>query len=250
MMNILLNGASGKMGNEVAKTVEKIDDMQIVSGIGIEEDLSGKFPIYSKTEDIKENIDIIIDFSVPKATFNVLEYAKNKKIPIVIATTGFSKEEIQKIEETSKEIPIFRSANMSLDINLMAKILKEVAKVLSNTDIEIIETHHNRKIDSPSGTAILLADAINEVLEEKKEYDFNRMQKREPRKKSEIGFSSIRGGNIVGEHTVAFFGENETLEIKHTSYSRQVFVEGAIKAVRFLITKENGLYDMNDLINE
>lgn len=250
MMNILLNGASGKMGNEVAKTVEKIDDMQIVSGIGLEEDLSGKFPIYSKTEDIKENIDIIIDFSVPKATFNVLEYAKNKKIPIVIATTGFSKEEIQKIEETSKEIPIFRSANMSLDINLMAKILKEVAKVLSNTDIEIIETHHNRKIDSPSGTAILLADAINEVLEEKKEYDFNRMQKREPRKKSEIGFSSIRGGNIVGEHTVAFFGENETLEIKHTSYSRQVFVEGAIKAVRFLITKENGLYDMNDLINE
>lgn len=249
-MNILLNGASGKMGNEVAKTVEKIEDMQIVSGIGLEEDLSGKFPIYSKTEDIKEDIDIIIDFSVPKATFNVLEYAKNKKIPIVIATTGFSKEEIQKIEETSKEIPIFRSANMSLDINLMAKILKEVAKVLSNTDIEIIETHHNRKIDSPSGTAILLADAINEVLEEKKEYDFNRMQKREPRKKSEIGFSSIRGGNIVGEHTVAFFGENETLEIKHTSYSRQVFVEGAIKAVRFLITKENGLYDMNDLINE
>ena len=249
-MNILLNGASGKMGNEVAKTVEKIEDMQIVSGIGLEEDLSGKFPIYSKTEDIKEDIDIIIDFSVPKATFNVLEYAKNKKIPIVIATTGFSKEEIQKIEETSKEIPIFRSANMSLDINLMAKILKEVAKVLSNTDIEIIETHHNRKIDSPSGTAILLADAINEVLEEKKEYDFTRMQKREPRKKSEIGFSSIRGGNIVGEHTVAFFGENETLEIKHTSYSRQVFVEGAIKAVRFLITKENGLYDMNDLINE
>ena len=249
-MNILLNGASGKMGNEVAKTVEKTEDMQIVSGIGLEEDLSGKFPIYSKTEDIKEDIDIIIDFSVPKATFNVLEYAKNKKIPIVIATTGFSKEEIQKIEETSKEIPIFRSANMSLDINLMAKILKEVAKVLSNTDIEIIETHHNRKIDSPSGTAILLADAINEVLEEKKEYDFTRMQKREPRKKSEIGFSSIRGGNIVGEHTVAFFGENETLEIKHTSYSRQVFVEGAIKAVRFLITKENGLYDMNDLINE
>ena len=250
MMNILLNGASGKMGNEVAKTVEKIDDMQIVSGIGLEDDLSGKFPIYSKTEDIKENVDIIIDFSVPKATFNVLEYAKSKKIPIVIATTGFSKEEIQKIEKISKEIPIFRSANMSLDINLMAKILKEVAKVLSNTDIEIIETHHNRKIDSPSGTAILLADAINEVLEEKKEYDFNRMQKREPRKKSEIGFSSIRGGNIVGEHTVAFFGENETLEIKHTSYSRQVFVEGAIRAVRFLITKENGLYDMNDLINE
>lgn len=249
-MNILLNGASGRMGNEVAMRVEKEENMQIVAGIGLEEDLTGKFPIYSKIEDVKEKIDVIIDFSVPKATFKVLEYAEKEKTPIVIATTGFSNDELEKIEELSKEIPIFRSANMSLDINLMAEIVKKVAKVLQDTDIEIIETHHNRKIDSPSGTAILLADAINEVLENKKEYDFNRMQKREPRNKNEIGFSSIRGGNIVGEHTVAFFGENETLEIKHTSYSRQVFVEGAIKSAKFIITKENGLYDMNDLINE
>lgn len=249
-MNILLNGASGRMGNEVAMRVEKEENMQIVAGIGLEEDLTGKFPIYSKIEDVKEKIDVIIDFSVPKATFKVLEYAEKEKTPIVIATTGFSNDELEKIEELSKEIPIFRSANMSLDINLMAEIVKKVAKVLQDTDIEIIETHHNRKIDAPSGTAILLADAINEVLENKKEYDFNRMQKREPRNKNEIGFSSIRGGNIVGEHTVAFFGENETLEIKHTSYSRQVFVEGAIKSAKFIMTKENGLYDMNDLINE
>ena len=249
-MNILLNGASGRMGNEVAMRVENEENMQIVAGIGLEEDLSGKFPIYSKIEDVKEKIDVIIDFSVPKATFKVLEFAKKEKTPIVIATTGFSNDELEKIEELSKEIPIFRSANMSLDINLMAEIVKKVAKVLQDTDIEIIETHHNRKIDAPSGTAILLADAINEVLENKKEYDFNRMQKREPRNKNEIGFSSIRGGNIVGEHTVAFFGENETLEIKHTSYSRQVFVEGAIKSAKFIITKENGLYNMNDLINE
>ena len=249
-MNILLNGASGRMGNEVAMRVEKEENMQIVAGIGLEEDLTGKFPIYSKIEDVKEKIDVIIDFSVPKATFKVLEFAKKEKTPIVIATTGFSKDELEKIEELSKEIPIFRSANMSLDINMMAEIVKKVAKVLQDTDIEIIETHHNRKIDSPSGTAILLADAINEVLENKKEYDFNRMQKREPRNKNEIGFSSIRGGNIVGEHTVAFFGENETLEIKHTSYSRQVFAEGAIKSAKFIMTKENGLYNMNDLINE
>ena len=249
-MNILLNGASGRMGNEVAMRVEKEENMQIVAGIGLEEDLTGKFPIYSKIEDVKEKIDVIIDFSVPKATFKVLEFAKKEKTPIVIATTGFSNDELEKIEELSKEIPIFRSANMSLDINMMAEIVKKVAKVLQDTDIEIIETHHNRKIDSPSGTAILLADAINEVLENKKEYDFNRMQKREPRNKNEIGFSSIRGGNIVGEHTVAFFGENETLEIKHTSYSRQVFVEGAIKSAKFIMTKENGLYNMNDLINE
>ena len=249
-MNILLNGASGRMGNEVAMRVEKEENMQIVAGIGLEEDLTGKFPIYSKIEDVKEKIDVIIDFSVPKATFKVLEYAEKEKTPIVIATTGFSNDELEKIEELSKEIPIFRSANMSLDINLMAEIVKKVAKVLQDTDIEIIETHHNRKIDAPSGTAILLADAINEVLENKKEYDFNRMQKREARNNNEIGFSSIRGGNIVGEHTVAFFGENETLEIKHTSYSRQVFVEGAIKSAKFIITKENGLYNMNDLINE
>lgn len=248
-MNILLNGASGRMGNEVAKTVEKETDMKIVSGIGLKEDLSGTFPIYNKIEDVKEKIDVIIDFSVPEATFKVLEYAKKEKTPIVIATTGFSKEELEKIEELSKEIPIFRSANMSLDINLMAKLIKEVAKVLEDTDIEIIETHHNRKIDAPSGTAILLADAINEVLENKKEYNFDRMKKREPRKKNEIGFSSVRGGNIVGEHTVSFFGENETLEIKHTSYSRQVFVEGAIKAAKFIVTKNTGLYNMNDLIN-
>ena len=185
-MNILLNGASGRMGNEVAMRVEKEENMQIVAGIGLEEDLTGKFPIYSKIEDVKEKIDVIIDFSVPKATFKVLEYAEKEKTPIVIATTGFSNDELEKIEELSKEIPIFRSANMSLDINLMAEIVKKVAKVLQDTDIEIIETHHNRKIDSPSGTAILLADAINEVLENKKEYDFNRMQKREPRNKNEI----------------------------------------------------------------
>ena len=137
---------------------------------------------------------------------------------------------------------------MSLDINLMAKIVQEIARVLNDTDIEIIETHHNRKVDSPSGTAILLADAINEVLENKKIYTFDRMQKREKRSKDEIGFSSIRGGNIVGEHTVKFFGENETLEIKHTSYSRQVFVEGALKAAKFIVTKNSGLYDMRSMV--
>ena len=137
---------------------------------------------------------------------------------------------------------------MSLDINLMASLIQKVAEVLTDSDIEIIETHHNRKVDSPSGTAILLADAINEVLENKKEYTFDRMQKREKRTKNEIGFSSIRGGNIVGEHTVAFFGESETLEITHKAYSRQVFAEGALKAAEYVATKEKGLYNMKDLV--
>lgn len=246
-MNILLNGATGRMGKEVIKRVDEEKDLNITCGVGIGGD-NEKFPIYENTNDVKEKVDVIIDFSIPKASLNILEYARKNKIPIVIATTGFSDEELKVIKEASEEIPVFRSSNMSLDINLMAKIVQEIARVLNDTDIEIIETHHNRKVDSPSGTAILLADAINEVLENKKTYTFDRMQKREKRSKDEIGFSSIRGGNIVGEHTVKFFGENETLEIKHTSYSRQVFVEGALKAAKVIVTKNSGLYDMRSMV--
>ncbi len=148
----------------------------------------------------------------------------------------------------SKKIPVFQSANMSYDICLMKKIVAEVTKALSNTDIEIIETHHNRKVDAPSGTALLLADSINSVLKDKKEYNFDRLSKREKRSNKEIGFSSIRGGNIVGEHTVRFFGESETFEITHKAYSRAVFAEGALKAARFIIEKENGYYKMEDMI--
>ena len=246
-MNILLNGADGKMGSEVIKAVEAQEGFEIVCGFDQNES-NNKFPIYNNIENIKEKVDVIIDFSVPIATFKILEYAKLNKIPIVIATTGFDKEQLEKIEECSKEIPIFRSANMSLDINLMANILQKVAEVLNESDIEIIETHHNRKVDSPSGTAILLADAINKTFENEKKYNFERMQKREKRSKNEIGFSSVRGGNIVGEHTVSFFGENESLEITHKAYSRQVFAEGALKAAEFLVKQNAGLYNMENLV--
>ena len=206
------------------------------------------FPVYNKLEDIKEKPDAIIDFSVPKATMNILKYAMEQKIPIVIATTGLSKEENEYIKECSKEISIFQSANMSYDINLMKKIVAEVAKMLSDTDIEIIETHHNRKIDAPSGTALALADSINEALDNSKEYEFNRFAKREKRNKNQIGFSSIRGGNIVGEHTVSFFGENETFEITHRAYSRGVFAEGALKGAEFLVKQKPGYYTMENII--
>lgn len=248
-MNILLNGANGRMGNEIIIAAKNQENMNIVCGFDREEKLTGEFPVYNDTKNINENIDVIIDFSVPEATFKILEFAKVKKIPVVVATTGFSEEELGKIKELSKELPIFRSSNMSLDINLMASLVQKIAEVLSDSDIEIIETHHNRKIDSPSGTAILLADAINEVFNNEKEYNFDRMNKREKRSKKEIGFSSIRGGNVVGEHTVQFFSDNETLEITHKSYSRQVFAEGALKAARFIINQENGLYDMKNLVN-
>lgn len=248
-MNVLLNGAMGKMGNEVINAVKNEDDIKIVCGFDRIENLDGDFPIYSDINKISEDIDVIIDFSIPVATFKILEYAKTKNIPIVIATTGFSKEELEKIEDLSKSIPIFKSSNMSLDINLMSNLVQKIASVLKDSDIEIIETHHNRKVDSPSGTAILLADAINKVFNDEKTYDFDRMSKKQKRDKNEIGFSSVRGGNIVGEHTVKFFGENETLEITHTAYSRQVFADGALKAAKFVVTKTPGLYDMSSLVD-
>lgn len=248
-MNILLNGANGRMGKEIILATKSQENMNIVCGFDREENLAEEFPIYNNTQNIKENIDVIIDFSVPAATFKILEFAKVNKIPVVVATTGFSGGELEKIKEISKELPIFRSSNMSLDINLMASLVQKIAEVLSESDIEIIETHHNKKIDSPSGTAILLADAINDVFENKKEYNFDRMNKREKRSKKEIGFSAIRGGNVVGEHTVQFFSDNETLEITHKSYSRQVFAEGALKAASFIVNQENGLYNMKNLVN-
>ena len=236
------------MGKEIIEAAKKQEDVKIVCGFDLNENIENGFPVYNNLEKIKEKVDIIIDFSVPVATFEILKYAKKNKIPVVIATTGFSKEQLEQIEELSKEIPIFRSANMSLEINLMADILQKIAEVLKESDIEIIETHHNKKVDSPSGTAILLADAINKVFNGEKNYNFDRMQKREKRDKKEIGFSSVRGGNIVGEHTVQFFGENETLEITHKSYSRQVFAEGALKAAKFLVKQKAGFYNMEDLV--
>ncbi len=246
-MKVLIHGVNGKMGQEVQKQLDAYEDCVLLGGFDKENTGKFAFPVYTNYEDIAEKPDVIIDFSIPKATLTMLAYAKKEHIPVVIATTGFSKEENEQIMECSKDLPIFKSANMSFDINLMTRILQEVAKALPNTDIEIIEAHHNRKIDSPSGTALLLADSINKALDNSMYYEFDRHNKHEKRSKNEIGFSSIRGGNIVGEHTVEFIGENETFEITHKAYSRSIFADGAIKAARFLVNKPNGFYTMDDL---
>ena len=248
MIKILIHGVNGKMGQEVLKQLDLYDNCILFGGFDKENTGKFSFPIYTNFNDITEKPDVIIDFSIPSATMNMLSYAKENHIPVVIATTGFSEDENQKISEYSKDLPIFKSANMSFDINLMVRILSEVAKALPNTDIEIIESHHNRKIDSPSGTALLLADSINKALDNKLTYEFYRHSKHEKRSKNEIGFSSIRGGNIVGDHSVMFIGENETFEITHKAYSRAVFADGAIKAACFLVNKENGFYNMDDLL--
>lgn len=249
MIKVLINGCNGRMGQVLANEIDRFPELLLSSGFDVYDEGKNTFPVYSKIEDIKEKPDVIVDFSVPVSTFNILNYAVKNKVPVVIATTGFSKEQLEEIKVSSTLIPIFRSSNMSFDINLMKKIVSEVAKKLKGTDIEIVETHHNRKVDAPSGTAILLADAINEVMDEKLDYNFNRHDLHEKRNPKEIGFSSIRGGNIVGEHSVQFFGEYETFEIKHTSYSRNVFAEGALKAAIFLANQKPGYYGMDDLVN-
>ncbi len=249
MIKVLINGCNGKMGQEVAKIVNLDNDCVLIGGIDKVNTGEYTFPVYTDYNNIVEEADVIIDFSIPVATLNILEYAKSKHIPVVIATTGFSEEQESKIKEYSKEIPIFKSANMSLDINLMCRIVSNLAQILKGNDIEIIETHHNRKIDSPSGTAMLLADSINKALDNSMSYEFNRHDKHEKRSKKEIGISSVRGGNIVGEHSVIFFSENESFEIKHTAYSRSLFAEGAVRAAKFITKKDirSGMYDMNDI---
>lgn len=250
MINVLLSGCNGKMGNEVINQIAKYSDMQIICGFDIVDKKLNNFPIYTKIEDINFPVDVIIDFSVPSSTLNILKFAVKNNTPIVIATTGFSNEEEKIIIKASETIPIFQSSNMSFNISLMSKIVGKLGSILKDTDIEIIETHHSNKKDAPSGTAFLLANSINKNLGNTMNYTFDRHSLKEKRNKNEIGFSSIRGGNIVGEHTVKFFSENETFEITHTSYSRNIYADGALKATNFLINKPAGLYNMDDLVKE
>ncbi len=248
MINVLINGINGRMGQEVLNQANNSEDFKICAGVDKYNNKNYTFPVYDNVNSIIEMPDVIIDFSVPEASMNILEFAKSKRVPIVIATTGFSEEQLNVIKDASKTIPVFRSGNMSYEINIMADIVGKLAKQLNNSDIEIIETHHRNKLDAPSGTALILADSINESLDNKMEYQYNRHSVRQKKPDNEIGIHSIRGGTEVGKHTVMFLGENETLEITHTVTSRSIFANGSLKAAKFLIGQENGLYNMKDLI--
>lgn len=247
MIKVLINGCNGKMGQVLAKEIIKTQDVEILCGVDRKDTGDNLFPVFTDVNSINLIPDVIIDFSVPVSTLKILEFANKYKIPTVIATTGLSDMDLEQIEKYSENFPIFRSANMSYEINLFSKLVANLAQKLPNSDIEIIETHHNRKIDSPSGTALILADSINEALENSMYYEYNRHGKREKRNKKEIGIHSIRGGNEVGKHTVIFFGDNESFEITHNVTSRSVFASGAVKAAQFVVHKDAGLYNMNDL---
>ena len=249
MINVVLSGANGKMGRVIARLIEGMEDIRVCAGVDLNEKPYADFPIYSSPSDITENADVIIDFSNPAALSGVLKYATEKGIPSVIATTGLSEEQIESLKVASETVPVFFSANMSLGVNLLIGLVKRATQVLyDGFDIEIIEKHHNQKIDSPSGTALAIANAISSVLPYDAPYQMGRSGNNTKRTKPEIGIHAVRGGTIVGEHDVVFAGNDEIIEIKHTAQSKEIFAVGAIKAAKFLTTVPLGMYSMDDII--
>lgn len=249
MTKIILSGSSGQMGCTLNQLISERNDCTIVAGISKNSDGTNKFPTFNSPNEISADADVIIDFSNPALLESILNFAISKKMPIVICTTGFSDEQITKIKDASKLIPIFFSGNTSIGINLLIELAKKAALVLgSNFNIEIIEKHHNKKIDAPSGTALMIANTINSVNSQNLSYVYERHSKREPRKNNEIGIHSIRGGTIVGQHDVIFAGKDEVLTLSHTAQSKSIFAIGALNAAIFLLSKPAGLYEMSDLL--
>ena len=254
MTNILLCGANGKMGHATAKICAESEDIRIAAGFDINKAEDGGFPVFdnvSDLENIKGKIDCIVDFSHPSLFDEMLRFAADGRIPYIICTTGLSSAQKEKIKETAKISPVFYSANMSLGINLITELAKAAAKALENNfDIEILEKHHNQKLDAPSGTALTIADAISDSVSFNPEYVYDRHSVRKKRDKNEIGIHSVRGGTIVGEHTVIFAGCDEVIEIKHSAASKEVFAVGAVRAASFMKNKPAAFYTMEDVINE
>lgn len=251
MTNIILNGCNGKMGRVITRIAEADPDCTIVAGIDINDYCENSYPVYTNAEECTVKADVIVDFSHPSAFFGLLDYAKDTKTPLIAATTGLSDEQRNALSDASQQIPVFFSANMSLGINLLTELAKKAAALLEGSfDIEILEKHHNQKIDAPSGTALAIADAISGELTTVPEYVYDRHSVRKKRSANEIGIHSIRGGTIVGEHEVIFAGQDEVISLKHQAASKEVFAVGAIRAAKFMKGKPNGMYSMTDLIGE
>jgi 4-hydroxy-tetrahydrodipicolinate reductase len=249
MTRIIMSGCNGRMGQVITRLVNDNNDFTIVAGFDVFDKISNTYPVFADIKECNIDADVIIDFSNPNAMENILGYAIDKKLPIVMCTTGLSKTQNEKLDEASKIIPVFQSANMSLGINLLIDLVKKAAKILEgNFDIEIIEKHHNQKLDAPSGTALAIADEINSALNEKCEYVYDRHSKMKKRSSTEIGIHAMRGGTIVGDHSVIFAGNDEIIEINHTATSKEIFAVGALKAAGFIHGKKPGKYNMNQLI--
>ena len=250
MVKIIMHGCNGHMGQVISGIVEKDPDAEIVAGIDIADQEKNSYPVFTDIDTCQVEADAIIDFSSAKATDKLLEYSAARQIPVVLCSTGLNEEQLAKVEETSKKVAVLKSANMSLGINTLLKLVQDAAKVLATAgfDMEIVEKHHRLKVDAPSGTALALADSINEAMDNKYHYVYDRSQKREKRDDKEIGISAVRGGTIVGEHEIIFAGQDEVIEFKHTAYSKAIFGKGAVEAAKFLAGKPAGRYDMSDVI--
>lgn len=247
MTSIIMSGINGRMGKAIEELCLADDTVEIVAGIDINLGVPHKFPTVSNPKELDAKADVIIDFSHHSCAKMLCEYAVETGTPVVFATTGYTEEELEIIENASKKVAIFTSANMSLGVNLIIELAKQATKILGNFDIEIIEKHHNQKLDAPSGTALMIADGIKQIRNESK-YVFDRSTVRQRREKEEIGIHAVRGGTIVGEHEVIFAGHNEVVSISHSAQSREVFASGAVSAAKFISGKGPGMYHMADLI--
>ncbi len=250
MIRIMIHGCNGRMGQMVSKMAADDADVEVVAGVDISGQMENPYPVFAEIGKCDAAADVVIDFASAAAADGLLAYCVQKKIPCVLCTTGLSEEQIRRVEEASKQVAVLKSANMSLGINLLLKLLKEAAGVLADAgfDMEIVEKHHNRKLDAPSGTALALADSMNDALDHAYTYVYDRSGRRESRPAKEIGISAVRGGTIVGDHDVIFAGTDEVITFSHRAYSREVFAKGAVQAAKYLAGKPAGLYTMHDVI--
>ena len=250
MTRVIMHGCNGRMGQMISGLCTADPEIEIVAGVDTYTEQKNDYPVFASIDQCDVAADAIIDFSNASAVDGLLDYCEEKQIPVVLCSTGLSEEQLAKVDEASKKVAVLKSANMSLGINTLMSLLKQAVKVLAPAgfDVEIVEKHHNQKLDAPSGTALALADSINEAMDNRYEYVYDRSDRRAKRDKKELGISAVRGGTIVGEHEVIFAGTDEVIEFKHTAYSRAVFGKGAIQAAKFLHGKAAGYYDMSDVI--
>ena len=251
MTRVIMHGCNGRMGQMITGIVANDPDVDIVAGVDVSDHIKNNYPVFKSISECDAQADVIIDFANASAVDVLLEYAAGRQIPVVLCTTGLSEAQLEHMKQASEKVAILKSANMSLGINTIMKVLKEITPLFAESgfDIEIVEKHHNQKLDAPSGTALALADSVNEALGNEYEYVYDRSNRREKRPKKEIGISAVRGGSIVGDHDVIFAGMDEVVTISHTAYSRAVFGKGAVAAAKFLADKGPGMYDMSDVIN-
>lgn len=252
MVKAIMHGCNGYMGQVISGLVRDDDEIEIVAGIDLVDCRDNGYPVFTSIWDCEVEADVIIDFCSAKATDELLKYAEAKQIPAVLCTTGLSEEQLEAVKKTSEKVAILKSANMSLGVNVLMKLLQDAARILAPAgyDIEIVEKHHRRKLDAPSGTAIALADSVNEALNNEYTYTFDRSTRRQSRDPKEIGISAVRGGTIVGDHDVIFAGTDEVITFSHQAYSRALFGNGAIQAAKFLAGKPAGYYSMSDVIEQ